>query len=54
MKKRIKLHRETLRSLDTGVLIKVGGGISGELPATQCPGASCTYCNHTHCNTCIC
>jgi hypothetical protein len=54
LKKRIRLHRETLRSLETGALAKAaGGGTSANLPS-DCPLASCTYCNHTACHTCIC
>jgi hypothetical protein len=53
MKKRIQLHRETLLNLETGVISKAVGGVSGALGPTQCPLASCSYC-HTVCPSCPC
>jgi hypothetical protein len=53
MKKKIQLHRETLRSLETGLVKMAVGGVSAGEPATQCPLASCSYC-HTVCPSCIC
>jgi hypothetical protein len=43
-----QLHRETLRTLDTGDLRHIAAGLS----ATNCTGCDTFHCATTHCTTC--
>ncbi len=51
-KRKIQLHRETLRNLDSGDLSNAAGAVT---PVTHCATVctTCSYCG-TACRTCPC